>query len=110
MKRAGELLRYYCDTKRHLVCKPYSIANLHLMAKNLGINKCWFHKNHYDIPKKRIEQIMKRCKVVDSREIVDIIKYDAIQEVKIKIGKGGFNKFHLAQYQYSGSWNEENQI
>lgn len=104
---SNELIRYYCDTKRHLVCKPYSTSNLHLMAKKLGISKCWFHKHHYDIPKKRINEIMAQCKVVDSREIVDIIKYDAIPEVKIS--KGRVNKFDLAQFEYSGSWYEENQ-
>lgn len=64
---------YYCDNKRHLVCKPYSLDNLHLMAKELKIKKCWFHINHYDIPVKRMEEIMKRCTVVSSKEIVRII-------------------------------------
>ena len=44
------------------------------MAKTLDINKCWFHKNHYDIPKKRIEEIEKKCRIIDTRLIVDIIK------------------------------------
>jgi hypothetical protein len=49
-------MKYYCDNMRHLVCVPYSIDNLHKMAKELNINRCWFHANasypHYDIPKK----------------------------------------------------------
>ena len=65
---------YICDTQRHLICQPYSIENLHRMAKDLGINKCWFHKNHYDIPKKRINEISEKCQIVSSKEIVLIIK------------------------------------
>lgn len=67
-------LTYVCDSHRHLVCIPYSIDNLHKMAKDLEINKCWFHKNHYDIPKKRQEEIEGKCKIVSSRDIVGIIR------------------------------------
>jgi hypothetical protein len=52
-------MEYFCDEYRHLICKPYSIENLHLMTQDLQIKKCWFHKSHYDIPKKRIEEIKK---------------------------------------------------
>jgi len=67
-------LEYICDNKRHLVCKPYSIDNLHQMAKELGIKRCWFHKDHYDIPKKRIEEIKQKSTVVTTREIVKIVR------------------------------------
>jgi len=67
-------MEYYCDNSRHLVCKPYSVINLHLMADDLEINKCWFHKNHYDIPKRRIEEIQGKCSIVTSKEILEIIK------------------------------------
>jgi len=67
-------MEYICDKKRHLVCLPYSIENLHKMAVNLNINICWFHKNHYDIPKKRIQEIENKCRIVSSKEIVKIIK------------------------------------
>lgn len=63
-------MKFYCDTKRHLVCKPYSIQNLHIMAEILGIKRCWFHKNHYDIPKRRIKEISEKCILVDSKEII----------------------------------------
>lgn len=66
-------MTYYCDNHRHLVCVPYSIANLHLMANTLNLKKCWFHKDHYDIPKKRLAEIMNKCIVVSSEEIVNII-------------------------------------
>jgi len=67
-------MEYFYDEKRHLVCKPYSIDNLHEMAKNLNIKKCWFHKNHYDIPKKRVNEISLKATKISSREILSIIK------------------------------------
>ena len=67
-------MQYVCDKSRHLVCVPYSIENLHTMAKHLNLKMCWFHKNHYDIPKCRIEEITKLCIVVSSPFIVTIIK------------------------------------
>jgi hypothetical protein len=44
------------------------------MARDLGIKPCWFHKDHYDIPKKRITEIQAKCKVIKPREILSIIK------------------------------------
>ena len=67
-------LKFFCDRSRHLVCVPYSIGNLHIMAEELGIARCWFHKDHYDIPKKRIDEIMPKCEVISSKDIVRIIK------------------------------------
>lgn len=67
-------LTYVTDGKRHLVCVPYSIENLHQMAKELKIPKCWFHKNHYDIPKLRVDEIEKKCKMVSPKNIVEIIR------------------------------------
>lgn len=66
-------MEYVCDSKRHLVCIPYSIENLHKMALILNIKRSWFHKTHYDIPKKRIIEITLKCRVVSSKEIVKII-------------------------------------
>lgn len=70
------MIKFYCDSKRHLVCIPYSEENLHKMAAELNINKCWFHKDHYDIPKRRIQEIQSKCLQVSSREIVQIIRGD----------------------------------
>lgn len=67
------MLEYVCDKKRHLICLPYSIENLHKMANELDIKRCWFHKDHYDIPKKRINEIEGKCIIVSSKEIVKII-------------------------------------
>lgn len=67
-------MRYLTDGKRHLICEPYSIENLHKMAEALGIKRCWFHKDHYDIPKRRIAEIEAKCEVVSSKEIVRIVR------------------------------------
>lgn len=67
-------MKYLTDGKRHLICVPYSIANLHEMARNLGIKRCWFHKDHYDIPKRRKKQIEAQCEIVSSKKIVEIIR------------------------------------
>lgn len=67
-------MKFYCDRKRHLVCLPYSLDNLHQMANMLGIKRCWFHNDHYDIPEKRIDEITNKCEVVRSKDIVNIIK------------------------------------
>lgn len=69
--------RRLCDHSRHLICEPYSIDGLHEMAAQLGIKRCWFHGGklaHYDIPKRRVSEIMSRCEVVSSREITRIIR------------------------------------
>lgn len=67
-------MKYICDNQRHLICKPYSKDNLHKMAKDLDIKRCWFHKDHYDIPKRRIGEIKKKCdEIVSVFEIVEYI-------------------------------------
>jgi Protein of unknown function (DUF4031) len=73
-------LRYICDDMRHLVCLPFSVENLHLMAADLGIKRCWFHNSaggrypHYDIPKRRVTEVTARCQLVSPREILRIVK------------------------------------
>jgi len=67
-------MEYITDGKRHLICVPYSIENLHIMAKNLNIKRCWFHRDHYDIPKKRIFEIEKKCTVLPSKELVKLMR------------------------------------
>lgn len=70
-------LTYLCDFKRHLICQPYSIPNLHRMAKELGIKKIWYHGKdhpHYDIPMRRYDEIRVKCTLIREREILKIIK------------------------------------
>ena len=78
-------MKFLCDTKRHLICEPYSIENLHIMAHDLGIRRCWFHKNHYDIPKYMIEEITSKCEVVSPKKIVEIVKYSKILKLMTKL-------------------------
>jgi len=72
-------LEYLTDGKRHLICRPYSVSNLHKMAKELNINKCHFElskngrKPHYDIPKLRKQEIELKCTFIKSKEIIKII-------------------------------------
>lgn len=71
-------MKYYCDDQRHLVCVPYTVENLHAMAFNLGIKRCWFHARasypHYDVPKRRVQEVAARCTVVTPQEILRIVK------------------------------------
>jgi hypothetical protein len=66
-------MKYLTDGMRHLICKPYSIENLHEMAEELGIHRCWFHGDHYDIPKRRIEEIESQCEMISPQELVKLI-------------------------------------
>ena len=83
-------IKYYCDNKRHLVCVPYSIENLHKMAQDLDIGKHFFHEKnknrlhpHYDIPARRVDEIMSKCEVVSPRKILKIIK-DGLKKINLK--------------------------
>ena len=70
-------LRYYTDNRRHLVCLPYSIENLHLMAEELRLHRRWFHNGkypHYDLPIRRIEEIEMKSINVSPRVIIEICK------------------------------------
>lgn len=73
-------MEYLCDEKRHLICVPYSVDNLHAMAEALGIKRCWFRAGgrnyhpHYDIPARRVDEIKGKCRVTTDREIFRIIK------------------------------------
>jgi hypothetical protein len=78
--RRSNGLTYFCDKYRHLVCVPFSIENLHVMAEDLKIGKHFFEYSahgrlpHYDIPAQRKKEIMQQCNVVIREEIVNIIK------------------------------------
>lgn len=48
-----------------------------MMAEELGIARCWYHGGrlpHYDMPKKRMDEITAKCIVVSSKEIVRIAR------------------------------------
>jgi uncharacterized protein YrrD len=44
------------------------------MALDLDIKRCWFHRNHYDIPKQRISEITAKCIIISSKDIIRKIK------------------------------------
>lgn len=70
-------LTFYTDGKLHLVCKPYSVENLHRMAAILQIKRGWYHggdKPHYDVPVKRKAEIEAQCVIVSPKEILRIIQ------------------------------------
>lgn len=78
-------LRFYSDgSGRHLVCVPYSIENLHRMAAELNIKRCWFHNTpsgpHYDIPKRRIAEIEGKSTVVPTKTILAITRGEWLGE------------------------------
>jgi ribose transport system substrate-binding protein len=77
-------LRYLCDRSRHIVCLPYSVENLHAMARDLRLSRGWFHDGrwpHYDMPAHRIEELTARCEVVSPRAILDIIRAAKVRDV-----------------------------
>ncbi len=80
-----ETLTFICDHARHLVCIPYSIEALHETARILGIHKCWFHKNHYDIPKRRVREIQEKCMIVTTEDIVRIVRSIEPRDPRLKI-------------------------
>jgi len=47
------------------------------MAEALNIRRCWFHKDHYDIPKRRVDEIKSKCTVVSSKEIINMVRGSA---------------------------------
>ena len=65
------------DDSRHLIVKPYD--RLHLAAEILEVKRCWFHKNHYDIPKRRVAWFVEASRTssfyrrVRPREIRNVI-------------------------------------
>lgn len=80
-------LIYLCDIKRHLICQPYSIENLHQMALDLKIKRCHYSFKsrktgnihpHYDIPKRRFTEISQKCQMITDREIFQVIQ-DALK-------------------------------
>ena len=69
--------RYYADLDRHLVCVPYSRANLLAMADDLGIPRHWLHGGrlaHIDIPARSVVLVTTdpRVAIIPTRELLAI--------------------------------------
>lgn len=76
-------MTYLTDGQRHLICEPYTLEGLHVMAADLGIKRCWFHGGrfpHYDIPKRRIAEIEAKCTIIAPRDLLAIIKKHDIMQ------------------------------
>ncbi len=68
-------MRILYDAQRHLVAVPYSRENLHKAAEQLGIKRCWFHRDHYDIPKRMMPRMAETAaERVSPREIARIVR------------------------------------
>lgn len=77
------------------------------MADELKLNRCWFHKNHYDLPVGRIEEIEKKCVIVSQKEIVEIIRSPEYAELIIQPSRTLENKpkgitFEVTDLKYDG--------
>ena len=70
----SQRLRFITDKRRHLICLPYSISNLHRMAEELQIGRWWFHKDHYDLPIRRQFEIESHCLIVSPRTILRVVR------------------------------------
>lgn len=86
-----EEIDYLCDQhhhngvlRPHLICVPYSIENLHRMAVDLGIHRCWFHKDHYDIPIRRTFEIMLKCQIIPERVLFHIVRNPYVKRPRKK--------------------------
>lgn len=83
---------FFCDDKRHLVCVPYTVGCLHEMAESLGIDRCWFHRSrktglaHYDIPKRRFQEIRSRCHNVPS-SLIALIARGMLNDFYFSLGR-----------------------
>lgn len=73
MKLSRPIQFLITDTRRHLVCLPYKIKNLHMMAAQVGIGRQWFHRDHYDLPVRRRVQIEQASLQVSPKVIVRLI-------------------------------------
>lgn len=67
-------MKILIDRQRHLVVVPYSLEALHAAAERLGIKRCWFHKDHYDVPKRMHAALLARYGEARPREILEAIR------------------------------------
>lgn len=81
--------RILIDRQRHMVCVPYSVKNLHLMARALGIKIGWYHVKpypHYDLPKlfkftdEQLETFV--VTLVSPKDIVRVCKKEEVDAEK----------------------------
>lgn len=81
MKRLAKpktLIWPVCDRHGRLVCVPFSIENLHRVARRLHVKKQWFSGPrrfpHYRVPISLMIEVRVRCEVASTRRVVEIIR------------------------------------
>lgn len=85
-------MTYYYDRMRHLVCVPYSVENLHVMAAKIGIKRHWYHgghRPHYDIPKTMMGNIDQYATQITPKSLLRIILTSGSVDTKYPIWNGG---------------------
>lgn len=68
-KKSVEELLYLTDGRKNIICLPYSIENLHQMAKELGMNEKYFNKDHYVVPDHMVDEIEDKCGKVSTQTL-----------------------------------------
>ena len=79
-----------------------SAEELHAMAKNIGLQRSWFHKDHYDVcMSMRAQAVAAGAKEITTREMVHVRRrwrhlygldtrmVDALAEMEDEMGGGG---------------------
>jgi hypothetical protein len=100
----------YVTDKKHLICVPYSIENLHKMAEKFGIGKSLFKINHYSLSKfneSAIERISKKCRIISTSNIIEVIRSPQyadiiISDVVAAGANGNSHSFEATQIQIEG--------
>ena len=82
MKITRPIKHLVTDGRRHLVCLPYSPKNLHYMAAQIGLGKHWFHRDHYDLPVTRRQEIEQNALLVSPKVIVRLIRAYSTPEIR----------------------------
>lgn len=62
------------DSKKRLVCMPYSVSNLHTVAKTLGMKRGLFRSSHYAVPASKLVEIQQKSVIITATQANMIIK------------------------------------
>lgn len=99
-------LKYVCDKWCHLICEPYSTENLHIMARQIGLDKQWFRKTYYEIPDYLRKEINKQCQIITLIEIREIIHHPEYAKIILSSEVRGTaspkDYFWQTQIEYNG--------
>lgn len=90
------------DGRRHLICLPYSVQNLHYMGAQLSLGKHWYHasRGHYDIPVTRRNELEKLCLKVPPKTIARVILNHKINPLLKKSRKWNYGVYDTEQKRF----------